>query len=1037
MLQKNQEERQKRQELKRQNKAATTIQLSFKAYLFKKKLFIDLRSDLDQNLNYLNNLKQINELDLKLFETIVRNFLFSYKQQTDVDKLTILSHFFIKHKDYICNSLIDSSSSCTKNDFSTKQSSSNQINQWLYRLKKLILLNLNNLFKLMFNDNVQQSNNFIPLQLLKIYTSTDFYLKNCKNQNVHKLIKSIWYYLIKNNYFMYMRKIIETKVPVPYDEDVSYTATERSIFELTIRPLNIEFNEQEDRPIMKQVIIEFFKQYLNGPFSPVIRFHVFKLINERLPNLLNFSCLANVLKELNSNPSSTNRSSEEQNFHSKKHTSLEQSNSNQIILPQNVWTLYALLSITQNQVENFSFNERLVYLFYIKNLIQYLPNQSKSTDEDESDEDEDEIMEDSSSHLDRSAIKLIASDSIELLNSIPNVNCLNNMFKLLNEDNIQELLSFSTIGYSILINNNRTSIYENRLLYTLAFNSNFLRQLWKYIITVTNESNTLLIQLICKGILLNEWKLILPHLSFFCSLFNYLLPTNDDFEFYEDKNSKDRTKFATMPFSLNELRSMGIILRDVSLGLIEMAYRDNKLSTDYRNAIQLEGFTTTEECVRHWSTLFKCVVTLLRQLHNRDSRHQFCPEKHWISDSVNISIEKPISFKIGQDQLDRFEKFVGLKKLSKKQLKELGPLMSTADIKNITILKEIPFVIPFTDRVRILQKLIEKDKQSNYGESHHFMIPGSTIDLVIRRNYIYEDAFEKLSFENEPDIKKHIRVQLKNAVGLEEAGIDGGGVGREFISELMKTAFDPNRGFFKSTNDRTLYPNPSAELLVDNYLTHYFFIGRIFGKAIYENMLNEIPFSHFFLAKLLTKNRGSDIDIHFLASLDPLMYKNLLYLKNYPGDVSELGLDFTVVQSDLGENKIVELKPNGKEIPVTVQNRIEYIHLMADYILNKQIRQHVSAFKQGLANCIDLDWIRMFNVRELQILISGAPTPIDLEDLKQNTTYSGGYSSNHLTIIAFWKAVESFNEKQKSLLLKFVTSCSRPPLLGNLFYQLA
>ena len=54
------------------------------------------------------------------------------------------------------------------------------------------------------------------------------------------------------------------------------------------------------------------------------------------------------------------------------------------------------------------------------------------------------------------------------------------------------------------------------------------------------------------------------------------------------------------------------------------------------------------------------------------------------------------------------------------------------------------------------------------------------------------------------------------------------------------------------------------------------------------------------------------------------------------------------------------MKPNGADIPVTAQNRIEYIHLMADYILNKQIRPHVSAFKQGLSNCVDLDWIRMF-----------------------------------------------------------------------------
>lgn len=48
----------------------------------------------------------------------------------------------------------------------------------------------------------------------------------------------------------------------------------------------------------------------------------------------------------------------------------------------------------------------------------------------------------------------------------------------------------------------------------------------------------------------------------------------------------------------------------------------------------------------------------------------------------------------------------------------------------------------------------------------------------------------------EPDLRPRIRVQMINNVGLEEVGIDGGGVFREFLSELLKTAFDPNRGFF-------------------------------------------------------------------------------------------------------------------------------------------------------------------------------------------------------------------------------------------------
>ena len=37
---------------------------------------------------------------------------------------------------------------------------------------------------------------------------------------------------------------------------------------------------------------------------------------------------------------------------------------------------------------------------------------------------------------------------------------------------------------------------------------------------------------------------------------------------------------------------------------------------------------------------------------------------------------------------------------------------------------------------------------------------------------------------------------------------------------------------------------------------------------------------------------------------------------------------------------------------------------------------------------------------------------------------------NHPTITAFWQVVSGFDEEQKRSLLKFVTSCSRPPLLG-------
>lgn len=65
--------------------------------------------------------------------------------------------------------------------------------------------------------------------------------------------------------------------------------------------------------------------------------------------------------------------------------------------------------------------------------------------------------------------------------------------------------------------------------------------------------------------------------------------------------------------------------------------------------------------------------------------------------------------------------------------------------------------------------------------------------------------------------------------------------------------------------------------------------------------------------------------------------------------------------------QVVELKPGGKDIPVTTANRIAYIHLVADYRLNKQIRPHCLAFRQGLANVVNLEWLRMFDQQEIQV----------------------------------------------------------------------
>ncbi|KAF6774454.1 hypothetical protein AHF37_06373 [Paragonimus kellicotti] len=160
-------------------------------------------------------------------------------------------------------------------------------------------------------------------------------------------------------------------------------------------------------------------------------------------------------------------------------------------------------------------------------------------------------------------------------------------------------------------------------------------------------------------------------------------------------------------------------------------------------------------------------------------------------------------------------------------------------------------------------------------------------------------------------------------------------------------------------------------------------------RALYESMLVELQFAHFFLAKIASRS-GGGVGFDYLHSLDPELYRQLRYLKTYTDDVRNLCLDFTLDQSTFGLSETVELKPGGRQIPVTNENRVEYMHLVAHHKLNKQIYPQVRAFMAGLNDVICIDWLRLFDADELQTLISGADTVIDIDDLRHHTVYTNG-----------------------------------------------
>lgn len=62
--------------------------------------------------------------------------------------------------------------------------------------------------------------------------------------------------------------------------------------------------------------------------------------------------------------------------------------------------------------------------------------------------------------------------------------------------------------------------------------------------------------------------------------------------------------------------------------------------------------------------------------------------------------------------------------------------------------------------------------------------------------------------------------------------------------------------------------------------------------------------------------------------------------------------------TEFGVTKNIPLVPNGDQIPVTRENRLQYIYLVSHYRLNRQIKKQSDAFFEGLSDMIDPKWLR-------------------------------------------------------------------------------
>ncbi|KAG9457742.1 hypothetical protein H6P81_002250 [Aristolochia fimbriata] len=514
-----------------------------------------------------------------------------------------------------------------------------------------------------------------------------------------------------------------------------------------------------------------------------------------------------------------------------------------------------------------------------------------------------------------------------------------------------------------------------RIMPVLAYRTKLVLTLWNYM-KRCHESHqwpSLPDQTSCLTGDAPGW--ILP-LVVFCPVYKYMLMLLDNEEFYEQEK----------PLSLKDIRGLIIILRQALWELLWVISArppmSNKPTSNKSSRKRL-----SVDFIQHRVGIV--ISELLTQLQDWNNRQQFTAptDFHALEAVDEIFVTQAV----------------------------------VENTRAYDILRQAPFLVPFTSRVKIFISQLAAARQR---DGHHGGFARNR--FRVRRDHIFEDAFNQLSALSDDELRGLIRVTFVNEFGVEEAGIDGGGIFKDFMENIARAAFDVQYGLFKETTDHLLYPNPGSGLVHEQHLQYFHFLGCLLGKAMFEGILVDIPFATFFLRALKEKKNF----LNDLPSLDPELYRHLLFLKHYDGDLSELELYFVIVSNEYGEQKEEELVAGGKDIRVTNKNVREYIHYVAHYRLNHQIISQSKHFLRGFQKLIRKDWMDMFNEHELQLLISGSLEGLDVDDLRAHAHYTGGYSEDHYVITMFWEVLKSFSTDYQEKFLKFVTGCSRGPLLG-------
>jgi len=96
---------------------------------------------------------------------------------------------------------------------------------------------------------------------------------------------------------------------------------------------------------------------------------------------------------------------------------------------------------------------------------------------------------------------------------------------------------------------------------------------------------------------------------------------------------------------------------------------------------------------------------------------------------------------------------------------------------------------------------------------------------------------------------------------------------------------------------------------------------------------------------------GAPVSIDDIEFLDTQLYLSLIFIRDQCStseSLEALSLDFSVTEITEDGVQVVDLKPEGRDIDVILENKDEYLDCMVQYHLVDQVKAQLEHFLTGL-----------------------------------------------------------------------------------------